>query len=121
MWDLLDIIKALADENRLRALMMLREGELCVCQIIEMLGLAPSTVSKHMSILRQVRLVESRKEGRWMYYRLNDEASTPSVMEALQWICRHLTQDKKIRDDNRVLKKLLKTRKEDLCQKRKKK
>jgi ArsR family transcriptional regulator len=49
--------------------MMLCDGELCVCQLIKMLGLAPSTVSKHMSILRQARLVQARKEGKWMYYR----------------------------------------------------
>ena len=47
--------------------------ELCVCQIVELLGLAPSTVSKHLAILKQARLVDSRKEGRWMFYRLADE------------------------------------------------
>jgi DNA-binding transcriptional ArsR family regulator len=52
-------------------------GELCVCQIIELLGLVPSTVSKHMSILKQAGLVENRKEARWMYYRLpKKEAQT---------------------------------------------
>jgi DNA-binding transcriptional ArsR family regulator len=49
---------------------MLTSGELCVCQVTEVLQLAPSTVSKHMSILRQAGLVEARKEGRWIYYRL---------------------------------------------------
>ena len=63
--------KALADENRVRVLLFLRGGkELCLCQIVEMLGLAPSTVSKHMAVLYQAGLVESRKEGRWIYYRL---------------------------------------------------
>ena len=73
MLETLNITKALSDENRIRALMMLTGGELCVCQIIEMLGLAPSTVSKHMSILRQAGLVETRKEGRWIYYRLSKD------------------------------------------------
>ncbi|MHC4105048.1 MAG: ArsR/SmtB family transcription factor, partial [Planctomycetota bacterium] len=72
MLDFINMTKALSDENRVRAIMMLRNGELCVCQLIEMLGLAPSTVSKHMSILRQARLVQVRKEGRRMYYRLPD-------------------------------------------------
>ena len=70
MRNLLAVLKALADETRVRALMALRRRELCVCQLVELLGLAPSTVSKHMSILKQARLVESRKEGRWMFYRL---------------------------------------------------
>jgi len=53
MRDFMRIAKALSDENRVRTLMFLAEGELCVCQIIEMLCLAPSTVSKHMNILYQ--------------------------------------------------------------------
>ena len=60
MNDLLTITNALADEGRLRALAALFPGELCACQIIELLGLAPSTVSKHMAILRHAGLVQSR-------------------------------------------------------------
>ncbi|MHC4156850.1 MAG: ArsR/SmtB family transcription factor [Planctomycetota bacterium] len=63
MGDFTSIAKALSDENRVRALMMLSEGELCVCQLIEMLALAPSTVSKHMSILFQAGLVNARKQA----------------------------------------------------------
>lgn len=66
------ITKALSDSHRVRALVALRNGELCVCQIIELLELAPSTVSKHMSVLKQAGIVDSRKEGRWIYYRLSD-------------------------------------------------
>ncbi|MGA9236606.1 MAG: metalloregulator ArsR/SmtB family transcription factor, partial [Desulfobacterales bacterium] len=65
--------KALADATRIRILGALQGRELCVCQLIELLGLAPSTVSKHLSILRNARLIDSRKEGRWMYYRLSGE------------------------------------------------
>ena len=80
--EFMDITRALSDENRVRTLMFLREGELCVCQIIEMLGLAPSTVSKHLSILKQARLVETRKKGRWIYYRLPEGEVSPAVTEA---------------------------------------
>jgi ArsR family transcriptional regulator len=79
MNDVLNVAKALADANRLRALMALGAGELCVCQLIEMLGLAPSTVSKHLSILHQAGLVEVRKEGRWMYYRLPGRGASKAV------------------------------------------
>ena len=61
MFEFLNITKALAEENRVRILMALEVEELCVCQITELLELAPSTVSKHMSVLRQARLVEGRK------------------------------------------------------------
>jgi ArsR family transcriptional regulator, arsenate/arsenite/antimonite-responsive transcriptional repressor len=64
------VTKALSDPHRIRALLALRRGELCVCQIIDLFGLAPSTISKHMSILKQAGLVESRKDSRWVYYRL---------------------------------------------------
>ncbi len=57
MRELMAVMKALADENRVRILMAVLGRELCVCQIVELLGLAQSTVSKHMSILHQARLV----------------------------------------------------------------
>jgi len=63
----MNLTKALADESRVRAVLALRQGELCVCQITELFGFAPSTVSKHLSILFQANLVESRKDGRWIY------------------------------------------------------
>jgi ArsR family transcriptional regulator, arsenate/arsenite/antimonite-responsive transcriptional repressor len=67
------ITKALADGNRLRVIMALTGyEELCVCQITEILGHATPTVSRHMSVLQNAGLVRSRKEGRWVYYRLSD-------------------------------------------------
>ena len=84
------VAKALADENRVRVLLTLCGRELCVCQIIEMLGLAPSTVSKHMAILKQARLVESRKEGRWMFYRLAGEDAPTEAREATALVSRLL-------------------------------
>jgi len=68
--ELVDIAAALADHSRVRALWACRRGELCACQIIALLGLAPSTVSRHMAILRQAGLIIARKDGRWMHYRL---------------------------------------------------
>ena len=68
--DAAEVFKALGDDSSLKAALALREGELCVCQLIELLGLAPSTVSKHLSILKQAGVIASRKKGRWVYYRL---------------------------------------------------
>lgn len=73
--DFVAITKALSDPNRIRAFLTLRRGELCACHIIELLGLAPSTISKHMSILKQAGLVDSRKDSRWVYYRLAEDTS----------------------------------------------
>ena len=58
MRDFLAIAKALSDASRVRILMFLKDGELCVCQVVEMLNLAPSTVSEHMAILHRAGLVE---------------------------------------------------------------
>lgn len=115
MYVFVNIVKALSDENRVRALMMLSRGELCVCQLIEMLGLAPSTVSKHMSILRQARLVQARKEGRWMYYRLPDGDAPECVLEAIQWMQHAVVGDKQIVADGKRVKRVSKLDRDTLC------
>jgi DNA-binding transcriptional ArsR family regulator len=117
MKKVLNITKALADENRVRALMLLKNGELCVCQIIGVIGLAPSTVSKHMSILKQADLVEARKSGRWIYYRLPEKDSDEAVRTILEWLKTNLTDDKIIKNDIRSLDKILSMVKEELCRK----
>ena len=115
MDEFINTVKALSDENRVRALMMLRNGELCVCQLIEMLGLAPSTVSKHMSILRQARLVKTRKQGRWNYYRLPDKDVPEYAIDAIKWLQKSLANNKKIIADSKQLKLVCKIDKEQLC------
>ncbi len=120
MLDFINITKALSDKNRIRALMMLTKGELCVCQLIKMLKLAPSTVSKHMSILRQARLVETRKQARWMYYRLADEDLSKEAAQAIKWVQSCLAKDKRIAADARQLKKVCKMDKDELCARYKK-
>jgi ArsR family transcriptional regulator len=117
MREMLDITRALADGQRLRVLMALASGELCVCQIVELLGLAPSTVSKHMQILHQARLVEGRKDGRWMYYRLGGKGTPKADREAVAWIRRCLAESPEIARDARKLQRILNTDPERLCKK----
>jgi len=115
MRNIINITKALSDENRVRALMMLRNGELCLCQLIEMLGLAPSTVSKHMAILYQAGLVDTRKQGRWNYYRLVDKGAPEYVLEAIKWVQEATARDKQIVADTRQLKRVCRIDKDELC------
>ena len=115
MREFVSISKAICDRNRARTLMFLSGGELCVCQIIEMLGLAPSTVSKHMNILYQPGLIESRKEGRWIYYRLPDD-SNAAVDGAIKWVRHTLAKDEQILADAKRLRMVRKMDKEKLCQ-----
>ncbi|HLB05420.1 MAG TPA: metalloregulator ArsR/SmtB family transcription factor [Thermodesulfobacteriota bacterium] len=94
MRNFISVTKALSDENRVRILLMLCEGELCVCRIIEVLGLAPSTVSKHLSVLHQAHLTNGRKDGRWMYYRLSEDAP-PDAATAIRWVKDSLWRSKR--------------------------
>lgn len=114
MRELLAAMKALADENRLRVVSALDGRELCLCQIVELLGLATSTVSRHMSILHQARLVESRKDGRWTYFRL-DEDAPKEVATALEAAIAGLKRDSVAREDSKRLKEILKLDPEALC------
>jgi DNA-binding transcriptional ArsR family regulator len=114
MRDVLAITKALSDESRLRVLMLLRQGELCVCQIIHLLELAPSTVSKHLDILYQAGLIESRKAGRWVYYRLGERPSR-AAKDAIGWLVPALADDEKVAQDAKRLQAVLKMDKEKLC------
>ena len=115
MRELMNITKALADESRVRALLALRPGELCVCQITELLGLAPSTMSKHLSILYQAGLIESRKEGRWMYYRLPGKSGSTAVRAAIKWVLESLASDPGTARDERQLKEILKMNPAEIC------
>jgi DNA-binding transcriptional ArsR family regulator len=107
MREFLEITKAMSDINRVRILMALRNRELCVCQVTELLGLAPSTVSKHISILDHARLVESRKDGRWVYYRWSLEEAPLFVSRALEWMAESLENDKTLLRDSGRLKVIL--------------
>ncbi|MHB8970315.1 MAG: ArsR/SmtB family transcription factor [Pirellulaceae bacterium] len=113
--DFLTITKALSDEQRVRVLMALQRGELCVCQVVELLGLATSTVSKHMSILKQARLVESRKEGRWIYYRLADADLSTAAEQATAWAAGSLAGDPQVLRDRQRLAIICTSDPHELC------
>jgi ArsR family transcriptional regulator, arsenate/arsenite/antimonite-responsive transcriptional repressor len=115
MREVVTIAKALAEENRVRILAMLQGKGLCVCQVIELLELAPSTVSKHLSILKQARLVEGRKHGRWMYYRLADDEAPQVAKDAIGWALHALGHDKQLEADTRRLQRILEIDPEVLC------
>jgi len=114
--ELLKITGALADESRLRIVMFLRKGDLCVCQIVALLRLAPSTISKHLAILEQAGLVESRKQERWVYYRLSNKKASPCVSAAIRWAGKCVGKDKQVLEDNARLKAMLKMSLQKLCE-----
>ena len=114
MRETLAIAKALSDENRLRALIAVQGGELCLCQIIHVLGLSPATVSKHMDTLERAGLVERRREGKWRFYRLARGAENRSVARALEWALGALRGDPRIAEDARKIQKVRRVDLEEL-------
>jgi DNA-binding transcriptional ArsR family regulator len=117
--DFMAITKALSDPNRVRILLALRGGELCVCQITELFGFAPSTVSKHLSILHQAGLILSRKSERWVYYRLPDKSAAVAVRQAIAWTHKSLARTKETRTDAKKLKQILETDLAVICRRQK--
>jgi ArsR family transcriptional regulator len=109
MLQFMNVTKALSDENRVRILLALSEKEeLCVCHLIDLLELAPSTVSKHLFLLKNARLIIGRKDGRWMHYRLNNQQEAPSlVVEALEWVVKSISGSPVIKADRGRLEKIL--------------
>lgn len=91
---------------------MLRSGELCVCQITEVLKLAPSTVSAHLKELKQAGLVSERKDGRWVYFDLIDDGGTRSWIEVA---LSGLVHDPQIEADDLLVDELRRLPVEQLC------
>lgn len=74
MIDPLQFFKCLADETRLKSLILIQsEGELCVCELMEALEESQPKISRHLALLREHKIVLDRRQGQWIYYRLNPE------------------------------------------------
>lgn len=104
--------RALGHPARMRTAAMLRSGELCLCQITEVLKLAPSTVSLHIKELKRAGLVSERKEGRWVYLSLAEDA------HARRWIETALAAvagDPELERDAVMIAELRKLPVADLC------
>ncbi len=95
------IFKALSDKNRIRILKMLQRKSLCVCEIQAVLKLAVSTVSKHLSILRESGLISDWKEGKWINYKINDNPS-PLVSNALLFVQLQIEGDATVKKDREM-------------------
>jgi ArsR family transcriptional regulator len=77
--DVQAFLKLIADPNRLRIILLLTQGERCVCDIESGLGLRQNLISHHLSVLRRAGLIMDRRDGRWVYYRLKPEALNQNV------------------------------------------
>ena len=108
-------MKAVADPTRVRILKMLEGGELCVCQIIAVLALSPSTVSKHLFLLKSAGLVNDRKEKKWVHYSLDLENKDAYVAGILRELSGWLVRDSVIVKDRARLAAARKAVGPDAC------
>src|ERR1051325_2615113 len=105
--------KALADSTRLRVVAALGQRELCVCELCDALEATQSTLSTHLTLLRHAGSTRTRKQGKWIYYRLSDEAAP-----LIQTFLRHFAdarRDKRMRRDTDRLRQRLKLRQNGCC------
>ena len=98
------VAKAIADPSRVRIIKLLESGELCVCQITTVLDLAPATISKHLAALKTAGLLQQRRDGKWVYYRLAERELNPYAPQVLALIGNVLKDDPTIGEDQRVLR-----------------
>jgi DNA-binding transcriptional ArsR family regulator len=95
------VLKSAADPTRVRILKILEGGEICVCQIIAILGLSQSTISKHLFLLKMSGLVKERREGRWVHYSLDGSGGSPYARKVLQTLKGWLNDDPVIVQDRK--------------------
>jgi ArsR family transcriptional regulator len=100
------LFKALSDTNRLRILKMLQTRPLCVCEITDVLGLATSTVSKHLSILRDIGFIIEEKEGKWVNYLINPRPSDTRISSILSTLDFWMSDEKTIIADKIKVQKV---------------
>jgi ArsR family transcriptional regulator len=111
MKDFIRVMKALSDPNRVKVVKMLQHKEMCVCEIQFALGLAQPTVSKHLKVLEDAGLVQSKKDGLWVNYTLSDGGS-PYAATLLGNLKHWLQEDL---DIGRLVKRVPVIRREEIC------
>jgi len=105
MRELLQFYAALADENRLRLLSLIKDGDICVCHLQDVLETNQPKISRHLAYLKRAGLVESRRDGKWMHYRL--KKLDPVLMSILSDTLKRLQKEPEIKRDAERLKKIV--------------
>ena len=109
------ITKALADSTRLRILHACLGGELCVCQINELFPVASSTISRHLSVLRNAGLLVSRKCGKWIHYRHPGNDASPKVRKSLDFAISLVAGTRQGKEDTVRLKSIRRSLPDHAC------
>ena len=112
MKDMIKVMKALSDPNRIKIVKMLQHKLMCVCEIQEALQIAQSSVSKHLKILEEAGIVDFKKDGLWVNYHLTDGMKTPYAASLMGNLRHWLEDEPEIRE---LIKKLPYIRREEIC------
>ena len=112
MEDLVNLFKALGDRNRIRIVKLLQVKPLCVCEITQILGLAISTVSRHLSILKGAGLIKDVKDGKWIEYSLTTDKNNSYIVALMPFLNFWLNDDDQIQRDR---EKIQNTNRYEIC------
>ena len=110
MKEMVNLFKAFSDETRLRIIKLLERGELCVCDIVAALDMVQPKVSFHLGVLKKAHLLQGRKQGKWMHYKIDDSDLFKrlimlSVLERIP--------EEKLKNDKKRLESFLKNKTDD--------
>jgi len=112
MKDFLNVMKALSDPNRIKILKMLQHKMMCVCELQAALRIAQPSVSKHLKVLENADLVDSKKDGMWVNYHLTDGSRSPYAASILGNLRHWLEDDRQVAE---LVERLPEIRREDVC------
>jgi ArsR family transcriptional regulator len=93
------LFRALADTTRLRLLNLIADREICVCYFVEILRISQPKISRHLAYLRRAGIIEARREGKWMHYRLT-MPKDPAAASILRETLKHLKRKPEMRKDS---------------------
>jgi ArsR family transcriptional regulator len=116
MIEITRFLDAMTDPTRLRLLRLLRQEELCVCELVDTLRMPQYKISRHLRNLRAVGLVEARRDGRWMHYRLGRRGVRARLLrDLLEVLCGHLDKTTLGKQDDCSLQRRLAAGKAGRC------
>ncbi|MDY6862146.1 MAG: metalloregulator ArsR/SmtB family transcription factor [Thermodesulfobacteriota bacterium] len=115
MRSLQSIFKALSNETRIRILKLISQRELCVCELMQVLDMTQSRISRHVNLLKQAGLVKDRRDGKWVYYSIDAKSFNPYAKDILGLFYGWLNNDKVVKMDLKNLSKAKRLSETNIC------
>ena len=110
MQKILQALKILSDEVRLKIISLLAENELCVCELMEALRMSQSRISNHLRILRNTGIIEAKREGKWIFYSLARGTMDKVLWEIVQAIVNKIDEEEYLTREKILIEQLISRR-----------